>query len=268
DAARTTEHSDQVSGEAVIVSTVATTATARWYVDRTLVGTAQVDLVNGETTLAQTFKPTGTGFHSVRMTIDPVLDTYAENNVGEALVQVVGPPRVLVVEQAAGDAASLEAALSSAGILSTTIAPAQLPKSASDLAAYQSVVLVNIPAASLGADGMALLQAATRDLGTGLVVIGGTESYGPGGYAGTTLEATLPVQIELPQNMQKPPVAVMLVLETSESSNGDQVLRGAANAVIDQLTPRDLVGVTNGMGGSIVVPLTQLTDKAKIKSAI
>ena len=264
----TVKQGEQAGAQAVVVSNTATTATVRWYVDRTLLSTSQVELADGETTLMQVVRPVGAGFHTIRVTIDPVLDTYSENNVGEALVQVVGPARVLLVEQAEGDAASLESALSSVGTLSTTIAPAQLPKSAADLAAYQSVVLVNIPAASLGADGMALLQAATRDLGTGLVVIGGAESYGPGGYAGTTLEATLPVQIELPQNMQKPPVAVMLVLETSESPNGDQVLRGAANAVIDQLTPRDLVGVTNGMGGNIVVPLTQLTDKAKIKSAI
>src|SRR5437660_2624109 len=115
---------------------------------------------------------------------------------------------------------------------------------------------------------MALLQTATRDLGTGLVVIGGSDAYGPGGYAGTPLEATLPVQIELPQNMQKPPVAVMLVLESTESTEGDQVLRGAADAVIDQLTPRDFVGVTNGMGGNVVVPLTQLTDKVKVKATI
>src|SRR5256885_16833476 len=90
--------------------------------------------------------------------------TLFRSNVGEALVQGVGPPRVLVVEQAAGDAASLEAALSSTGIPSTTIVAAQLPKTAPDLAEYQSVVLVNIPAASLGVDGMALLQAATADL--------------------------------------------------------------------------------------------------------
>jgi uncharacterized membrane protein len=258
----------QAAAQAVIVSNTATQATVRWYLDQTQISTTTVDLSNGETTLTQTVKPAGAGFHAVRVTIDPVLDTYAENNVGEALVQVVGPPRVLLVEQAAGDAPSLEAALASTGILTTTITPEQLPKSAADLAAYQSVVLVNIQAASLGNDGMALLQAATRDLGTGLVVIGGSDSYGPGGYAGTALEATLPVQIELPQNMQKPPVAVMLVLETTESTGGDQVVRGAADAVIDQLTPRDFVGVTNGMGGNIVVPLTQLTDKAKLKATI
>ena len=268
DAPGTMNQGEQARAQAVIASNTATTATVRWYVDRTLLNTTQVNLVNGETTLAQAFKPEGAGFHTVRITIDPLLDTYAENNLGEALVQVVGPPRVLLVEQADGDAASLDSALRSTGILSTTVAAAQLPKTAADLAAYQSVVLVNIPAASLGIDGMALLQAATRDLGIGLVVIGGAGSYGPGGYAGTALEATLPVQIELPQNMQKPPVAVMLVLESTESTQGDQVLRGAANAVIDQLTPRDFVGVTNGNGGNIVVPLTQVTDKAKMKATI
>ena len=265
---KTLNRGEQAIAGAVIVSNTATPATVRWYLDNTLLSTAQLALANGETTVFQTVKPTEAGFHAVRVVIDPVRDTYAENNVGEALIQVVGPPRVLLVEPAIGSAASLEAALKSTGILETTITPDKLPRTAADLAAFQSIVLVDIPASSLGADGMALLQAATRDLGTGLVVIGGADSYGPGGYAGTTLEATLPVQIELPQNMQKPPVAVMLVLETSESGQGDQVLRGAAEAVVDQLTPRDRVGVTNGTMGNVVIPLTTLTDKAKIKSAI
>ncbi|HKW06778.1 MAG TPA: VWA domain-containing protein [Candidatus Dormibacteraeota bacterium] len=259
---------EQATAHALIISNRATTATVRWYVDHTLISSSQVELANGETTLTQMVKPAGGGFHDVQATIDPLLDTYAENNVGEALIQVRGAPHVLLVEQAPGDAPSLESALASTGLSTTVIAPDQLPRTAADIAAYRAVVLVNIPAASLGADAMTLLQASARDLGIGLVVIGGSDSYGPGGYAGTPLEATLPVQIELPQNMQKPPVAVMLVLESSESASGDQVIRGAADAVIDQLTPRDYVGVTNGTGGNLVVPLTQLTDKAKVKATI
>jgi uncharacterized membrane protein/Mg-chelatase subunit ChlD len=256
------------TADAVIISNSVTTATVRWYVDNALVSAAQVTLAVGETTISRAVKPDKPGFHSVRAVIDPVRDTYAENNVGEALVQVIGPPRVLVIEQKLGSAASLEAALRSTGILATTMTPDKLPRSAAELAAYQSVILVNIPASSLGTDGMALLQAVTRDLGTGLVVIGGSESYGPGGYAGTAMETALPVQIEIPQTMQKPPVAVMLVLESSETPQGDQVVRGAAEAVVDALTARDSVGVSNGFEGQIVVPLGPLTDKAKVKKAI
>src|SRR5207302_11123105 len=91
DAPGTINQGEQARAQAVIVSNVATTATVRWYVDRSLLSTAQVDLAAGETSLSQTFKPAGTGFHSLRIAIDPVLDTYAENNVGEALIQVVGP---------------------------------------------------------------------------------------------------------------------------------------------------------------------------------
>jgi len=268
DAPRTLTQGEQADARALIVSNTATDTTVRWYLDRTLVNTTSLDLAAGETTVTQTVKPTEPGFHAVRIVIDPVRDTYAENNLGESLIQVVGPPRVLLVENTLGEAASLEAALRSTGIGSATVTPDQLPRSAADLAAYQAVVLVNIPASSLGADGMALLQASVRDVGIGLVVIGGADSYGPGGYAGTALETTLPVQIQLPQDMQKPPVAVMLDLESTENMQGDQILRGAAESVVDQLTPRDKVGVTNGTMGNIVVPLGPLTDKAAVKRKI
>ena len=267
DAPRTLSQGQQATAQALIVSNTATQATVRWYLDRTLINTVQLELPVGETTVKQTVKPADPGFHAVRVVTDAVRDTYAENNLGEALIQVVGQPRVLLVEDTPGDSASLESALHSTGIGTAAITPDQLPRSAADLAAYQAVVLVNVPATSLGADGMNLLQASVRDFGTGLVVIGGTESYGPGGYAGTPLETTLPVQIQLPQDMQKPPVAVVLVLESTETGQGDQILRGAAESVVDQLTARDMIGITDG-GAGIVVALAPLTNKAAVKQKI
>ncbi|HET9847922.1 MAG TPA: VWA domain-containing protein [Candidatus Dormibacteraeota bacterium] len=268
DAPRTLTQGQQANASALIVSNTETPATVRWYLDRALINTVSVGLPVGETTLTQTVKPNEPGFHAVRIVIDPVRDTYAENNLGEALIQVVGPPRVLLVENTPGEARSLENALQSTGIGTTSVTPETLPRSAADLAAYQAVVLVNIPASSLGTDEMSLLQVSVRDLGMGLVVIGGADSYGPGGYAGTPLETALPVQIQIPQEKQKPPVAVMLVLESTESPQGDQVLRGAAESVVEQLTPNDKIGVTNGFGGTVVVPLGPLTDKAAVERKI
>jgi len=268
DAPRSIAAGERADAGAVIVSNTTTAATVRWYVDHNLVNTVQMQLSPGETAVSQVVQPDQPGFHSVQVVVDPTLDTYAENNVGEALVQVVGPARVLLVEDTPGAAASLDSALRSAGLITTTVATAQMPSSSAGMAAYSSVVLVNVPASSLGLDEMALLQAVTRDLGLGLVVIGGSDSYGPGGYAGTSLETALPVQMLLPQNTQKPPVAVMLVLESSEGQQGDQIIRGAAESVVDQLTPRDSVGVTNGTGGTVVVPLGPLTDKAAVKKKI
>ncbi|HYM49181.1 MAG TPA: VWA domain-containing protein [Candidatus Limnocylindrales bacterium] len=268
DAPATLHAGERADVQAHLVSNVATAGTARWYLDRTLVASQAVTLPAGDTTISQAFAPTEPGFHAVRLVIEPERDTYAENNLGEALIQVLGAPRILVVEGAPGRAAGLNAALASIGMTAVTVAPSGLPRTAADLAAYQAVALVNVPAAALGPDAMALLQTSVRDLGMGMVVIGGDESYGPGGYAGTPLEASLPVQIQLPQDMQKPPVAVVLALESTEGVQGDQILRGAAEAVVDQLTPRDLVGVTGGNGLGPVVPLGPLTDKAAVKRQI
>ncbi|HEY0831877.1 MAG TPA: VWA domain-containing protein [Candidatus Dormibacteraeota bacterium] len=268
DAPRSIAAGERADAGAVIVSNTNTAATVRWYLDHTLVNTVQMQLSPGETTVSQVVQPAQPGFHSIQVVVDPTVDTYAENNVGEALVQVVGPARVLLIEDIPGAAASLDSALRSTGLLTTTVATAQMPRSSADMAAYSSVVLVNVPASSLGLDEMALLQAVTRDLGLGLVVVGGSDSYGPGGYAGTPLDTALPVQMLLPQNTQKPPVAVMLVLESSEGQQGDQIIRGAAESVVNQLTSRDSVGVTNGTGGNVVVPLGPLTDKAAVKKKI
>src|SRR5207237_9881177 len=65
DAPGTINQGEQAHAQAVVVSSVATTATVRWYIDRSLLSTAQVDLAAGETSLSQTFEPAGTGFHRV-----------------------------------------------------------------------------------------------------------------------------------------------------------------------------------------------------------
>ncbi len=266
-APRTLQQGEQAQVRALIVSNTETPAIVRWFLDRTLLATSQLTLQAGETTLTQTVTPADPGFHSIRLVIDPTRDTYSENNVGEALMQVLGPASVLLVEGKRGAAANLATSLKSVGMVTQTTGPNGLPRTAAGLAQFQTIVLINVPAADLGTDAMNLLQTSVRDLGMGLVVIGGDQSYGPGGYAGTPLEATLPVQIELREDARKPPVAVILVMESMEDPQGDQVVRGAAQAVIDQLTPRDQVGITNATTG-FAVPLGFVKDKTAIKNTI
>ncbi len=110
---------------------------------------------------------------------------------------------------------------------------------------------------------MTAIAAAVHDLGRGLVTIGGPTSYGPGGWQGTPLEDALPVSMDIPNRKDKPKVAVVLVMETMEDPQADQVALGAAEDVIAQLSPRDLVGVTDGRQG-FVVPMTSAADKKSI----
>jgi uncharacterized membrane protein len=252
----------------VLDSNVETPAQLRVYLDRALIYDAPVAVTVGETEVSVTLPPAEPGFHSIRAVLDPARDTFAENNVGEALMQVLGTQRVLVVEGIAGAAGNVIRALRAASLEATVIAPDQVPRAVADLAGYQAVALVDVPASALGPERMQAIQAGVRDLGMGLAAFGGPDTFGPGGFAATPLEAALPIDMQISEQLQKPPIAVVLVLESMESPQSDSIMKGAVRAVIDQLSARDYVGVTNAMTQGLVIPLQRVTDKKKIQDAI
>jgi hypothetical protein len=235
--------------------------------DGAVVYRAPVSLRAGETQVGVAVPAASPGFHTLKAQLDPPQDTYSENNTSAALIQVLGPPKVLVVEGSKGEGANVAGALTAASLTPQVTSPGAVPDTLAGLAAYQAVALVNLPASALTPVQMQTLQSGVRDLGLGLTAFGGASSMGPGGYAGTPLDATLPVTAQIPQQLKKPPVAVVLVLETMESPSADQVMRGAAKAVVDQLSPQDYVGLADGASG-MVVPLQTASDKGKIDKAI
>src|SRR5690606_32177785 len=86
-----------------------------------------------------------------------------------------------------------------------------------DLADYAAVVLVNVNARDLSTRVMEAIQAYVRDLGGGLVVIGGPDSYGVGGYVGTPLEEARPVAMQIDDPQRFPAVSLALVIDRSGS---------------------------------------------------
>ena len=64
---------------------------------------------------------------------------------------------------------------------------------------------------------MAALQVYVRDLGKGLVMIGGPRSYGAGGYENTLVEETLPVDMGVRDRQKQPDIALVVVIDKSGS---------------------------------------------------
>ena len=62
---------------------------------------------------------------------------------------------------------------------------------------------------------MLALQVYTRDLGRGLVMIGGPDSYGAGGYKRTPLEEALPVDMDVRDRERQPDIALVVVIDKS-----------------------------------------------------
>ncbi len=176
-----------------------------------------VHLNPGGNTFAIPFTAAESGFLSFRAYLAPTADTYPQNNSLAAFTLVSGPPRVLLVAAAPEETAYLRDALRSAGLTVVESSPAAMPSDAPSLAEYNSVVLVNTPARDFSARALESLQSYVRDLGGGLVAVGGPRAYGVGGWYDTPLEETLPVEMTVHDRQRFPPLAVVVVIDKSGS---------------------------------------------------
>jgi uncharacterized membrane protein len=111
---------------------------------------------------------------------------------------------------------------------------------------YSSVILNNVSMRQLSEQAVASLKRFVES-GGGLVVSGGPQSYGLGGYQNTALEDLLPVRSVPPKAEERRlNVAVQLVIDKSQSMGTSQRLEFAKEAsreVIKSLKDEDFIGV-------------------------
>jgi len=250
-----------------LYSNVAQNATLRIYMDQTLIAQTTVHLTGGEQDYDYSMLAPASGFHTLKVTLDAPINTNLQADVAAAFINVQGPPKVLVVEGKPGNGSNIISALQASKFDVTRGTPDDVSTSLADLAQYSSIVLVDVPAIALGTDRMQAIQSFVRDLGHGLVVSGGQNSYGVGDYANTPLEETLPVNMEIPQHKDTPSIAVVLIVESLEAPLPINISKEAAKGVVNLLTPRDQVGISSAYG-TLTVPMQHVTNKAAIDKAI
>ena len=242
---------ERVPVEVTVGSARETDATLQVSVDGAVVATRQVALEEGETRFAFEAGIDRPGFHTVRVTVDSEDDTRFQNNRADAIVYAHGPPAVLVVEDREGAAKNVYEALGATGIQVEVVPAALFPESLEELGRYSGVVLVDVPAESLGQGKMEVIRAAVRDLGKGLLVVGGSHSLTMGEYRETPLEEVLPVTSEVPDREEKNKVALALVIDKSGSMSGTgsdgvakvEMAKEASRLSLEELEPYDLAGV-------------------------
>jgi Mg-chelatase subunit ChlD len=203
--------------DVVVESNVATSATIRLRSGSGIVEERSVELKAGRQTIPFSVQAEADGFIRYSAEVNVANDTRAQNNQAAALVDVQGEPRVLIVEGTSGEAANLARALQSARMNPTVVAPERMPTSLAELGGYDAVALVNVAAGKLPAAAMKLLPSYVRDLGRGLVMVGGDRSYGMGGYNRTPVETALPVNMEVKDKQRRPDVALVFVIDKSGS---------------------------------------------------
>lgn len=202
---------------AVISSTTNGAATVRLFGDGKLIAAQQVTLRVGITRVGFSVQANEAGFKRYTAELAAGNDTLQQNNTAASFTLVQGPPRVLVVENTAGEAENLVKALASAQVIAERVPPAAVPVALTALANYDAVFLVNVPARALPDGAMQNLPSYVRDLGRGLVMVGGENAYGAGGYLRTPIEKALPVDMDVPARQQQPNLAIAFVIDKSGS---------------------------------------------------
>ncbi len=257
---------------AELVSTYAAEADLRVTAGGRVVAERTVTLPAGTTRESFELTAPAVGFVDFTVTLQPHgADTFYQNNQLAAFTEVQGPPRVLVVTEDPRETEALLPALEGADLRVETVGARELPYGLAPLSSYDAIVLANVSATALTPGRMAALRAYVRDLGGGLVAIGGPQSYGVGGYFQTPLEETLPVEMRIRDPQRIPPMTMLFVIDRSGSMeitsvNGVSNLELAKEAVlrsIDLLEDDDRVGVLSfDVSAYTVVPLQEVGDEA------
>ena len=202
-------------------------------------------------------------------------DPLPENNQAAAIAEVRGRmPLLLVSENMQNPLAEL---LKSRAQRVEVVNPVDVNWSLEFLAGYSAVILENVSANRIGMHGMQVLSAWVRHLGGGLMLTGGRNSYGNGGYYQSVLEPILPVSLELRSEHRKLALALVLVLDRSGSmaapAQGDRTKMDLANIAaantIDLLSPLDEFGLLAvDTLPHVITPLQSLTDKEAVRNKV
>jgi len=204
-------------------------------------------------------------------TVESNDDTIIDNNKAEGLVFVGGKPRALLIESDPKVVRDLVSALREQDIETEVRPPEGVPRSLDELENFEVVILSNVPATSLTMRQMDLIRSYVRDLGGGLIMLGGEQSFGLGGYYKTPVEEILPVRSDFEKEKEKPSLAICLVIDRSGSMGGEkmEMAKDAAKSAVELLTPRDFVSVIAFDHESyIVCPMQSASSANVINSTI
>jgi len=224
------------------------------------------------------------GAHRFRAVFEPddgAQDTIAANNEGRAFTVVSGQGKILILTQGGTDetaddypsALILKRALERERLVCDVEIAGAGALDQVRLLEYSLVILSNVAAGDFTDDERRGLAVYVRDLGGGLIMVGGDDSFGAGGWMDTPVEEVMPISFDIKSKKQIPKGALVLVMHACEIPQGNYIGERAAVAAVKTLSSRDLVGVLayqwqGGEEGYWSVPFQEVGDKSRILSLI
>ena len=274
------EPGEQVALRMVLNSHRPTTGSISLYVDGELLeipeSAARVELKSGANTFFMKLPAEASGVQTYEARFRPdddTMDTIAMNNSSRAFTFVSGASRVLLLSSDPEFDRPLAEALQSENVRVELRDIAELGRfGLLQMMKYSAVVLANIPAATFTDQQQQELAAYVKDMGSGLIMLGGDESYGAGGWIGSPVEEVMPVSFEIKHKRVIPRGALALIMHSCEIPRGNYWGKEMAKKSVDTISSQDYVGIlayTYSPGGeNWEVPLDLNLNKAAVKAKI
>jgi uncharacterized membrane protein len=182
-------------------------------------------------------------------------DLMLQNNRATAFTHVRGKGRVLLIEDWAnrGNFDFLVKKLQDMNLEVDVQASDQLFTSLAELQGYDSVILADVPRSSgddptkevvsFSDDQIQMLVRNTEQMGSGLIMLGGPNSFGAGGWSNTPLEEAMPVDFQIKNAKIQAVGALVLMMHASELAQGNHWQKVIAREAIKTLGPMDYCGL-------------------------
>lgn len=217
---------------------------------------------------AQEFKAVFTPYRDDRG--NAIADRIPENNIATSVTFVSGKGKLLVLTESDVAAAPILKVLRQSGLEYVVKGSAEAPTTLAEWNTYDGVVTINESAYGFTQKQQEDLRQYVHDTGGGLVMIGGPDAFGAGGWIGSPLEDALPIKLDPPSKRQMPRGALALVIHSCEMPEGVYWGRKVCQAAVNALSRLDYVGINEfNMGGNVwVFPMQQVGDGTRVRQAI
>jgi len=189
-----------------------------------------------------------------------VVDVISQNNRTTAFTHVRGKGRVLLItdRQNRGQFDVLIDRLGRQDLEVVEQYTDELFNSLADLQLFDTVVLANVPRVSGEGDDVIhftdaqirMLVRNTQQMGGGLVMLGGPQGFGAGGWGGTELEKAMPVDFHIQNVRVVPKGALVMMMHACEIPEGNYWQKIVAREAIKMLGPQDYCGLIHWNGGN------------------
>ena len=257
-------------------------AVLRLYDNGELYGETVISIKNGINELPVTLSLMSRGMHELTFELivdnelfgEPLEDAVGENNTYRMYINLREFDNILLIERYENESEKLKEIISetkNVTDISVEEDVSDFPKTIAEMAEYEQIILVNIAYSDMPEGFEALLNRYVYELGGGLFTVGGRNDIKDGAtvphaYNRADIENSLYFKQMLPVSAEDytPPIAVMIVVDTSTSMNKDKKLDSAvdgAKACLDALHDRDFCGVMSFSSASSerlnVLPVSQ-----------